>query len=225
MSSDEDDSADSFIPRIPPSIAALGKRKLPLLQSHTNVTSLESFHEILSLIDFELLSTVQSQKLIHHGDRAVKTITRKIRWVGSGASFSVWRFASGKSKIGGNVPRLIKRSQKTRENPSYSDAFVLKRPIIDYKTSSVDQMNTGRLKAVLTEIKVLAHPSILNHRNVVDLLEIFWDTQETGEKLISPSIIWAIQQSSAISCFVTVVQKGRILDTIPQKSCESSTSS
>ena len=185
MSSDEDEPADSFDPRI----SALKNRKFPLLQSQTNITTIENIEEVVSLIDFELLSTIQSQTLIHHGDRAIKTITRNIRYVGSGGSFNVWRFASGKSRIAGNHWRLEKKPPQTPENPPYSDAFILKRPIVGYKTNLVDKMDPRRLKAVLTEIKVLAHPSILNHQNVVDLLEIFWDTQETGEKSISPSII------------------------------------
>lgn len=107
MSSNESDSR--FTPRIPLEILALKSRNPPLSQSQSNSVSLENVEEILSLIDFELLGTIHSGTILHTGDRAASTINRWTRWVGSGASFTVWRFASGRSRIEATHGRLVEK--------------------------------------------------------------------------------------------------------------------
>lgn len=82
-----------------------------------------------------------------------------------------------------------KRLKKANADPSSSDSFILKRPLINHGPNNAEVTNTTRLKAVLTEIKVLAHPPVSNHPNIVDLLGFLWDTQESGENSIAPSII------------------------------------
>ena len=59
----------------------------------------------------------------------------------------------------------------------------------DRNVNPIKVTETTRLKAVLAEIKVLAHRPVLNHPNVVDLLGFLWDTQESGESSIAPSLI------------------------------------
>lgn len=196
MASDESDRSDSgYVPVLP------NHRRKPALAKHNDlsvylqpdpgVETSEEVEKILSLIDFEFF---QGQMSLHNGDKAPRTLDRNFTFIGNGLSFAVWRFSSGRSRIIASYQKGIKGPKEANADPSSSDSFVLKRPLINrhWTNRSVDPVevtDTMRLKAVLTEIKVLAHPPVLNHPNVVDLLGFLWDTQESSEKSIAPSLV------------------------------------
>lgn len=198
MASNKSNRADyttSYIP-IPPKLrrpfAIAEQHDLPLhSQRDSSVEPLEGIENILSLIDFRFF---QGHFSIFNGDKLLPTSGRNIRFIGNGLSFAVWRFSSGRSSVVASCQGGLKGLKEANADPPSSDSFVLKRPLINQPLTNrsvdpVEVTDTNRLKAVLTEIKVLAHPPILNHPNVVDLLGVFWDTQESSEKSIAPSLL------------------------------------
>ncbi|MCJ1427883.1 hypothetical protein MMC29_005789 [Sticta canariensis] len=182
MASDEATPTDFNTDYVRPRLSAIPLHSKP----DSQVESLEEIENILSLIDLEFF---QYQRTIHDADKAPRTITRKSRFVGNGLTFAVWKFSSGRSKLMRSFQGWKKQLQKANADPSSSDSFIIKRPLINRIANNAKVTDTMRLKAVLTEIKVLAHPPVSNHPNIVDLLGFLWDTQETGEKSIAPSLI------------------------------------
>ena len=182
MASDESTSTDYSTDYSGPSLSAVS----PHFQSDSEVESLEEIENIFSMIDLEFF---QYQRTVHNADKAQRTITRKSRFVGNGLTFVVWKFSSGRSNLMTSFQGWKKRLKKTYADSSSSDSFILKRPVINRSANNAEVTDTRRLKAVLTEIKVLAHPPVSNHPNIVDLLGFLWDTQESGERLIAPSLI------------------------------------
>lgn len=194
MSSDDESSTDvssGFIPGQLSDLAVLTGEDASLAQSPRNSALLLS-EEVLGLVDFELLSCIPmeiSLHAIHAGDSLPYTIDLRNSFLGSGASFDVWRFNSGRAKIELKYTKWIKKAQEAQPSYPCSDKFVIKRPTIGHDEESLGETDAGRLKSVLRELKALANPAILNHPNVVDLLGYVWDTQLTGGKLIAPAII------------------------------------
>lgn len=182
MASDESTSTDFSTDYVRPRLSAIPSH----FQPDSKVESLEEIEDILSLIDLEFF---QYQRGIHNADKTPRTITRKSRFVRNGLTFAVWKFSSGRSKLMTSFQGWKKRLRKANGDPPISDSFILKRPLISHSANNAEVTNTTRLKAVLTEVKVLAHPPVSSHPNIVDLLGFLWDTQESGEKLIAPSLI------------------------------------
>ena len=81
--------------------------------------------------------------------------------------------------------------------PPYSKFVVIKQPIVQKTTNEQD---IRRLRAVLLELKILNHKSILQHPNIVTLLQIGWSFQD-GPELVCPTLVMEYAELGPLSAF------------------------
>lgn len=152
----------------------------------------DPFVNFLGLLDLDLLHAIQFSLVGFMGGY----VGARADWgenflLGHGASFQVVRVPYDPS---------LHRVSAWRDpwEPEYSKFVVYKQPLLPENIAKEE--DTIRLRAVLTELKVLFHEPLRKHPNIVKLLQIRWDTQD-GPNLIAPTLVLEHAELGSLSAF------------------------
>jgi len=163
------------------------------IETSATLERVDPFTKFLGLIDLEILNAIQFSIFRSPGNY----VGGKAPWgrsllIGHGSSFVVRRVpydpAEHSVALWGDP-----------WEPRYSKFVVYKQPLLT-NINPVNDEDTDRLQAVLTEMKVLYHPPIRRHPNIVKLLQLRWDTQN-GPNLIAPTLVLEHGDLGSLSAF------------------------
>jgi hypothetical protein len=137
-------------------------------------SSFDVFEDFLSLIDLEKFTLLDAQHDSFRSNVGISSPAVRSQVIGQGGSYTVRR------------EPIFKHSIKEQ---SIFPVLVIKQPRMDGMRWNPKEDDAERLRAVLTELRIVSFPTIQTHPNIVRSYGYIWDSQNQPQA-IAPSLLF-----------------------------------